>query len=540
MLFKRILLGIMATSVIFSCAACKDKSEDTETATDITTTVSQATTTTAETTTVAEETTTVSTETTTVTNSQSSSDSLVKLPDIKADSKIYDAPTDSKRPSDSFISSVKGYTLKIKHPWNFGGTNATGGTSLTSNRKAANYVEQKYGVTIEEIGVFQDYNKLLQGEIAANKFEYQMYEVQSFNFSSYVKNNYMKNLRSAQNIAAVSFTESWYDYNCTQLAAIGGGQYGWTSFDADYTLPTGILYNKKLLKQANLEDPITLARKGQWTWSKLEEYALKLNTSSIDGFRLGAKDAAILYSSLMSSSGTNLVTLQTGKSPKSNVTTQAGQDALAQIETWVKKNVITFNQDEVWDANKKKFAEGKAGMVLASNDTLNSCTGSGLKDSVGIVPFPTKVASTEYKDVLHLVFMSFIPSYYNDDNEVAKMLFVRDEQLQQLYRYRETLFADLYSNYNLTSDSLAMAYMIKYGTTDPSGIKYTKYVGAENMLDPDGSDVDGVPNLTKIIHPVLSGGSASKAISGYADTLQKKYDSFWGSRVFTGNYSYNK
>ena len=294
------------------------------------------------------------------------------------------------------------------------------------------------------------------------------------------------------------------------------------------------------MKQANLEDPITLARKGQWTWSKLEEYALKLNTSSVDGFRLGAKDAAILYSSLMSSSGTNLVTLQTGKSPKSNVTTQAGQDALAQIETWVKKNVITFNQDEVWDANKEKFAEGKAGMVLASNDTLNSCTGSGLKDSVGIVPFPTKVASTEYKDVLHLVFMSFIPSYYNDDNEVAKMLFVRDEQLQQLYRYRETLFADLYSNYNLTSDSLAMAYMIKYGTTDPSGIKYTKYVGAENMLDPDGSDVDGVPNLTKIIHPVLSGGSASKAISGYADTLQKKYDSFWGSRVFTGNYSYNK
>ena len=132
-LFKRILLGIMATSVIFSCAACKDKSEDTETATDITTTVSQATTTTAETTTVAEETTTVSTETTTVTNSQSSSDSLVKLPDIKADSKIYDAPTDSKRPSDSFISSVKGYTLKIKHPWNFGGTNAKPQIMLNRN-----------------------------------------------------------------------------------------------------------------------------------------------------------------------------------------------------------------------------------------------------------------------------------------------------------------------------------------------------------------------------------------------------------------------
>ena len=85
-----------------------------------------------------------------------------------------------------------------------------------------------------------------------------------------------------------------------------------------------------------------------------------------------------------------------------------------------------------------------------------------------------------------------------------------------------------------------MTYMIKYGATDPSGAKYGKYVSAVNMLDPDGSDADGTPALSNIVLPVLAGGSASKSLSSYGDTLQKKYDSFWSSKVFTGNYSYNK
>ena len=85
-----------------------------------------------------------------------------------------------------------------------------------------------------------------------------------------------------------------------------------------------------------------------------------------------------------------------------------------------------------------------------------------------------------------------------------------------------------------------MTYQIKYGTTDPSGVKYGKYVSAVNMLDPDGSDSDGTPALTKIVNPVLAGSSASAQLSSYGSALQTKYNSFWSSKVFTGNYSFNK
>ena len=540
-LAKRLLALAMAVMMSVAVASCGDDSSSSSSA------ATTAATTTAA---AAEETTTAAAGATTAASSGDGAaaggatidtgDGLAALPDIEKNAKTYDAPKDSKRPSSSFISSVKGYKLKIKHPWNFAGSLDPNNASLKYYKAAESYVEKKYGASIEEIGVFQDYNKNLQGEISANKFENQIYEVQSFNFASYIKNNYMKDLRTAKNTAAVTFGEAWYDYNTTQMAAVGGGQYGWTSFDVEYIVPTGILYNKKLVKNANLTDPTVLARKGQWTWDKFEEYATKLTTSSVAGFRLSAKDGTNLYSSLMTSLGTNLVNVKKGKAPTSNVSTQAGQDALAKIETWVKTKVVTIPANEDWSQNKKLFSEGKVGMVLGSHDTLKSCTTTVMKNNVGMVPFPTKSASKTYKSVQNISFMSFIPSYYKNDNEAAKILFLRDEQLQQLYRYREQIFVALYKTYNLDKESMSMTYMIKYGSKDPAGVKYGKYVCASNILDPDGSDSDGTPNLTKIVAPVLAGGSASKQISSYASALQSKYNSLWGKKVFTGNYDYNK
>ncbi len=41
--------------------------------------------------------------------------------------------------------------------------------------------------------------------------------------------------------------------------------------------PVEMVYNKKLIKDAGLTDPIELYKKGEWTWGKLEEYIEKLS-----------------------------------------------------------------------------------------------------------------------------------------------------------------------------------------------------------------------------------------------------------------------
>ena len=535
-LAKRLMALAMAVAMSVAVASCScggDKSADTNATTKAATTAASAKATTKAATTAA----------TTAANNNSNSnsgskidngDDLAALPKIK--DKVYDAPSDSKRPSDSFIKSVKGYTLKINHPWNFGAKNDASNPSLTYYKQAASYVNSKYGATIDESGKFDDYNKTLQGEIKANKFGYQMYEVQNFYFNSFLKNGYMKDLSAAKKTAAVSFGESWYDSKTTQLSCIDGAQYGWTSFDVEYIVPTGILYNKKLIKNANLTDPMVLARKGQWTWDKLSEYAKALNSSNVKGFRISTKDGGTLYNSLMTAAGTPIVSVSKGASPTSNVMSQTGKDCLQQIQTWIADKTLTVGLNEDWSQNKKLFSEAKIAMVLGSHDTLKSCTSQAVKGSIGMVPFPTKSASKSYNSVQAVQFMSFIPSFYKDDNEAAKIIFLRDEQLQQLYRYREKIYLSLYKSYGLDSDALSMTYQIKYGTKDPAGVTYGKSVSAVTIVDPNGSDSDGTPALTKIVSPVLSGGAASSSISSNGPALQNSYDSWWKNHKFTGSY----
>ncbi len=530
--FKMILSALLVAFILAGTASCScsDNKGDTKATTTAITTAKATVKTTAPTTVA------TTTPATSADNGdeKSNDSSLPALPDIYNNAKDYGHPKDEKRPSDDFIASLNGYTLKIKHPWNMG-INATDKNALMNVGGVAE-VKEKYGATIEETGVFDDYNKILLGEIKANKFTNQMYEVQSFNFASYIKNNYMKDLTTAKSIAKVSFNEAWYNYDVSQITSIDGAQYGFMAFNASYTMPQGILYNKKILKSANLADPINLARSGKWTWDKFEEYALKLNSSSVTGFRLGTKEGSEFFSSLMSSQGTDLATLTKGSSPKSNVLTQAGKEALKQIQTWVSKKAITLNENEVWDVNKKLFSEGKVAMTLASHDTVNQCKGENMRGNMGIVPFPNKTASKKYRDVLNLVFISFIPSYYKDDNDVAKMLFLRDEQLQNLYGQREFVFLNTYKQFGFDANTMNLAYLIQNGLKDTSGAVYSKHISAENILDPDGSDVDGTPSLTRLVLPVFKGSAASTQISSKGSVIQEKYNSMWKNKVFTGNY----
>ena len=126
-LAKRLMALAMAVAMSFAVASCGDEAEQ-KTA-DTTTTVAEETTTVAD---VQESTTagtTVAGQTTTTTAGKVDTGSkLAALP--KVSNKTYPAEKDEPKPDASFISSLKGYTLKIKHPWNFGGSADASNKSL--------------------------------------------------------------------------------------------------------------------------------------------------------------------------------------------------------------------------------------------------------------------------------------------------------------------------------------------------------------------------------------------------------------------------
>ena len=79
--------------------------------------------------------------------------------------------------------------------------------------------------------------------------------------------------------------------------------------------PVEMIYNKKLIREAGLEDPIDLYKKGEWTWEKYEEYIAKLagdmdGDGTIDVF---GSDQHLMSHCYLTSMGTGITQVTNGQ-----------------------------------------------------------------------------------------------------------------------------------------------------------------------------------------------------------------------------------
>ena len=521
---KRIAALVLALAMAVPLAACNSENE--ETGAEVTTVAA----------TEAEGQTEAATEATgaaeqTQAGSSSSGGSSGTDIDTSDPNKIYDLEPDDNMPSDAFRASLKGTTVKILQPWYVEGSTSK---IYRYYNDSETTLEKMYGVTIEEKqGTFSSYNSDVKAAIENKKTNEQVYQMQAFYFATFVKGGYMKSLTTAMRTAGVTFTEPWYIQEATAYGNINGNQYAWMAFDADYAMPMFIAYNTRFIKEQKLEDPAQLAKNGQWTWAKMEEYAKKLNTSSRAG--LATVNASLLYSSMIASAGSSVVTVQRGQTAKTNIRSTVALDCLSQLETWAKNGTLTYNKNESWQIPKEKFAKGQIAMLFCSHDAVReNQTSTYAKNYVGIAPFPNRTASKTYNNVQGLQFMTFIPNTVSDE-EAAKILFIRDQLYRYNYRYRNVTFNYLYSNYNLDADgdadAINMARDLKYGLNG-----FNKAIDPCAILEYDASPADGFPILgTKIVIPVLSQEkTAAQAISENATALQASYDRTFETMKLTG------
>lgn len=79
--------------------------------------------------------------------------------------------------------------------------------------------------------------------------------------------------------------------------------------------PVEMIYNKKLIREAGLTDPLELYKKGEWTWGKYEEYIAKLSgdedgDGEIDVF---GSDQHLMSHCYLTSMGTGITQIVGGK-----------------------------------------------------------------------------------------------------------------------------------------------------------------------------------------------------------------------------------
>lgn len=102
--------------------------------------------------------------------------------------------------------------------------------------------------------------------------------IDHYDFTSLVKKNYFYDLTP---IIAEDKTFRFDDYFKLAMdeARYEGGFYGMNvMFGAEL-----VYYNKKMIREAGLEDPYVLYKRGEWTWDKYREYAIAMTKTRKDG-----------------------------------------------------------------------------------------------------------------------------------------------------------------------------------------------------------------------------------------------------------------
>lgn len=526
---KSILAVLLICAFLTAFAACGSDTDDT------------ATTAAPSSTTVANAATTNATAATTVTNTASATVKKTvkqskKLKVSEVDELISRTKNAKGNPSDSFINSLKGYKLNVYYPWApYKDGVSEIKSSMTDSEKI---VEQEFGVDIKVDGKFENYNETLTAKLTASSKDLcQLYMVQNFNFASYFKNNYLADLTMAMVKSGVTFKEPWYIQSAAEFFNINNKRFAWISYDADYTFPFCIVYNRSHIKNARLTDPVELAKDGKWTWDTMIKYAQKLNGKNNGAAGLATINAQDMLECMVQQKGTSLVKVAKNQSPTENLSDQRVKDCLSTLYTWCKDKgsdtICNTYSNQDWTYTKTQFVKGKISMVFGFHDTIQTLAQKKTDDEFAVVQFPTPSGTKSYSNLATPQFAWFIPSIYSNaekygKDEIAKILFLRNEMYRQNYRYAQRNFSYLWNKYFTSTDTIEYACNMKYarGNNKDTSFTWNSVCAAS-----------GKASVGTVVSEVLksSSNNVQSAITKHKDAIDKAYKSVWDGYKITGN-----
>ena len=344
------------------------------------------------------------------------------------------------------------------------------------------------------------------------------------NFAEYIDKNYLASLDKAMKISGVTFEEEWYLPDTRTYLNINNNQYGWLSYEGEYTFPYVIIYNKNLIKKSKLTDPTRLMNGGKWTWNSLSEYSKKLKQQGC--VSLSSVNMTTFYSAMMAAQNKPIVTIN-NNIPKYNLDTQESKNSFTTLKKWMSEGLIEFYTDEEWDYPKKQFASGKVAMILGSNDTLNELKNSELKDNIGVVAFPRYKKGQVYSNIYTPQYIDFIPKGYSAE-EMAKILFIRNEMYRYAYTLSDRDFKYVYGDFNFDDETMELAYQFKYKNI------YKKIPLLDSLYKTYSDDDELQINISNCISQLF--GLSSNDNDSYKqvnDEIQSKSDKFWKKHKIT-------
>lgn len=344
-------------------------------------------------------------------------------------------------------------------------------------------VAKQYGVTINYLNKFPGdlQQSILAGNPSAN-----VIGIQDYQYASWLNAGVAADLSSAMQKTGITFKESWYKPSATMFGNLNGKQY---AFNADIYEPHMLIYNKRMIQESGLKDPIDLYASGDWTFDRLVEYLNKLTKKSADGKviinGLGLPNASILAAFLIGMNGEDVFKIQNGEFV-SNVTSTKVKNALQYLAKFYYVDKVAAGTAN-WSESYTNFSKGKTAMVLATKYIFDNMYENNMTDAVGVVPFPYGPdASSKTKYMYNQLFLNVIPK--SEQKNADKILFIMNEVYKQQYLVREDDFMDSYrtlirdnKSYNVFKDFSLGNEEMRFSYYNISGLVYGKYEDLRNL-----------------------------------------------------------
>ena len=270
-------------------------------------------------------------------------------------------------------------------------------------------------------------------------------------------------------------------------------------------------YNKKLFKEAGLEDPWELYQKGQWTWDKIEEYGRKVYDPN-SGVSLLSDIGFDAFSGICG--GSDYIVYKNGKYTE-NVTNskyvkcvELYNEMLSGKNAWIIRGTSDMN-----------FPTGQVYMTRNTTDSYDyylkkvkvSSAFDRKAENLGVVPVPTHSLNTENK------YPGNTPHGYSSTKGA------KDPSIAACYALFESRYE--YTNYSknqIPADMLNMVYGLYSknpgypfgGFKDSSGKRVSEIMRSYLTQIMDGADV--ASTLESARQPV-------QRCLDYATTLAKDF-----------------
>lgn len=294
------------------------------------------------------------------------------------------------------FTDLNGQTITISAWWNpkpqDKGTNEL--ADLQWARKE--YIEEAYNCKIEFKPLIEsEMIAQITSSVARGKPVFDVGHIQSSWVYSLAD---QKMLQPLDEIEAFDFEEEkWVDF------VYNIGYYKGKHYMMDPDIVRGprvmLFWNKRMFKEKGLPDLYELQRKGEWTFDKLQEFAIAL-TEDTDGDGkpdvFGITGMQFMREQAIFSNGGNIVEVdqETGK-PSFLLNSQNAIEALQWlVDLRYKYKCVDEPEASTWDYYPYSFGKNKSAMVVTEMYLMER--NKEMKDDYGIVMFPKGPKGKDY------------------------------------------------------------------------------------------------------------------------------------------------